>query len=611
MPTIQSMVDAAPSGGTIIVPAGTYPEGVTVNKPLTLKAGGMVYIKSPPGMAGIRIAANYVTVDGLINGVPSFDIVATRDDGIEGNNVHHVTIRGVVAHHCGESGIQFNWSEFLTVEKNITYRNGRLSWYSGISVYQCREIGGAGPEPRTIVRDNISYENWTGTTGAQTDGNGIIIDDMNSTQNSGFPAWKHQTLVENNVCLFNGSKGIAVAWSDFTTVRRNTAYGNNGDAGNTATWRGDISVQSSRDCKVENNIAVCDPTTHASSTALGSYGGENIRNTWTGNIVWPAARAVKTEGGTGATIPASGYTVVNPLMPGQTKPNTKPSQGDGTVTYTEDWTFAASDWVPAASAAASAGWRPNGVVTPPNPEPEPLPDAPNDLSPFAAMAPTNIITENAPYEVGTKFTVNKDGKITALRLYRVNADAQPVRLWKGTTKVAEGTIPGGTGWSEFAVDIPAAVGDTFIVSAGKTAAQKYAADSLLSSAVAGDGFTIPAQGGVYATTIGTLPSLVYQDSYYWVDVRFAETVVTPEPDMDELIARVGDLEALVASMAADYDPRLSALGERMATAEAGLADLNTRLAAVEEASVPDLSGIQEELARLDGRLDAISGGAAD
>src|SRR5512135_1941651 len=34
--TIQSMIDAAPDGGTVNIPSGTYTESLTVNKTLTL-----------------------------------------------------------------------------------------------------------------------------------------------------------------------------------------------------------------------------------------------------------------------------------------------------------------------------------------------------------------------------------------------------------------------------------------------------------------------------------------------------------------------------------------------------------------------------------------------
>ena len=95
------------------------------------------------------------------------------------------------------------------------------------------------------MRNNVSHDNLT-KTGNHTDGNGIIIDDFQSTQTSGFQNYTFPTLVDGNVVYNNGGKGIAVHWSDNVTIRNNTAYHNNTDNKNTGTWRGELSNQDSR-----------------------------------------------------------------------------------------------------------------------------------------------------------------------------------------------------------------------------------------------------------------------------------------------------------------------------------------------------------------------------
>ena len=89
--------------------------------------------------------------------------------------------------------------------------------------------------------------------------------------------------------------------------------------------------------------------------------------------------------------------------------------------------------------------------------------------------------------------------------------------------------------------------------------------------------------------------------------------VDPDPT---IAARLSAVEALAAStaeqaagMAAEYGQRLLMIEEKVATLQAGQADLHARLAVVEDAH--DLSGVREELSRLDARLDAISGAARD
>lgn len=312
--TINHAASTVNPGDEIIVRPGTYTETIDVNRGGT--AGAEVTIRSEiPGAALIRppegahntitINANHVTIQG-------FDIKGGGGDGIEANNVHHITIRGNTVHDSGESGIQFNQSEFILVEGNETFGNASSGWYSGISIYQCRNITGDTTTPgfRTIVRDNISYDNAT-KTGEHTDGNGIIIDDFQSTQTAGHPNYTYPTLVENNIVYQNGGKGIQVVWSDHVTVRNNTAWHNNQDPLNTGTWRGEVSNSQGSNNVWVNNIAVADPSINPNNTAFDntSYGGYVNIVTWANNIGFngiPGEVSLKTDGGNAIPDAASG-----------------------------------------------------------------------------------------------------------------------------------------------------------------------------------------------------------------------------------------------------------------------------------------------------------------
>ena len=124
--------------------------------------------------------------------------------------------------------------------------------------------------------------------GAHTDGNGIIIDDFQHKQSSGYPSYKYPTLVENNLVYQNGGKGIQVTWSDHVTVRDNTAWHNNLDQANSGTWRGEISNSQSSDNVLVNNIAVADPSVNPANTAIDStsYGGYVNKVTWANNLTF-------------------------------------------------------------------------------------------------------------------------------------------------------------------------------------------------------------------------------------------------------------------------------------------------------------------------------------
>ena len=290
----------------VVVRPGTYREAIQIDQGGS-KAGHVTLRSEVPGEALIRPPSNgwnaisvnddYVIVEG-------FDIAGARGDGIEANGVHHVEVLNNVLHGNGESGIQFNYSDFITVEGNTTFGNASDGWFSGISIYQNRNITGDTKTEgfRTIVRDNVSYDNVT-RGGQHTDGNGIIIDDFQSTQTAGYPNYTYPTLVENNLVYENGGKGIQVTWSDNVTVRGNTAYHNNLDLQNSGTWRGELSNSQSSGNTWVNNIAVADPSRNSNNTAIDdtSYGGySNDGVVWKNNLTFdgqPGRASVRTDGG--------------------------------------------------------------------------------------------------------------------------------------------------------------------------------------------------------------------------------------------------------------------------------------------------------------------------
>jgi Ca2+-binding RTX toxin-like protein len=313
--TITRAIRELDPGDEVVVKSGTYNESINIDRggaadnyvTIRSEVPGGALLRPPSGAwNGISVNANYVIVDG-------FDIKGARGDGIEANNVHHIKVLNNTISGSGESGIQFNWAEFITVEGNTTFNNASNGWFSGISIYQNRNITGDTTTTgfRTIVRDNVSYGNVT-KTGEHTDGNGIIIDDFQSTQKAGFPNYTYPTLVENNLVYENGGKGIQVTWSDYVTVRNNTAWHNNQDPLNTGTWRGELSNSQSSNNTWVNNIAVADPSVNRNNTAIDntSYGTyKNANVVWDNNITFNGTAgqaSVRTDGGNPMPTAANG-----------------------------------------------------------------------------------------------------------------------------------------------------------------------------------------------------------------------------------------------------------------------------------------------------------------
>ncbi|MBY3171038.1 choice-of-anchor Q domain-containing protein [Rhizobium laguerreae] len=328
-------------GDEVVVKAGTYNEAINIDTDgsaaadITLRSEvpGGALIRPPAGSwNAISVNANYVTVDG-------FDIGGAKGDGIEANNVHHVQILNNKVHGSGESGIQFNQSDFIRIEGNETYNNASTGWFSGISIYQNRNITGDTSTDgyRTIVRDNISHDNVT-KSGEHTDGNGIIIDDFQSTQTSGHPNYTFKTLVDNNLVYENGGKGIQVTWSDSVTVKNNTAYHNNQDPANSGTWRGELSNSASSNNIWANNIAVADPSVNKNNTAIDNTSTDSYTNNnvvWANNITYNGTAgqaSVKTDGGNAMPSAANGNKLgIDPKFSGAASDNFHLGSGSAAI----------------------------------------------------------------------------------------------------------------------------------------------------------------------------------------------------------------------------------------------------------------------------------------
>ena len=88
-----------------------------------------------------------------------------------------MTVENNLVHNCGASGIQLNDGDYLTIQGNTVYQCAFYSTLdgSGISIYEpvaSDNLAGF----HNVISNNISYAN-NNLAGAQSDGNGIIIDD--------------------------------------------------------------------------------------------------------------------------------------------------------------------------------------------------------------------------------------------------------------------------------------------------------------------------------------------------------------------------------------------------------------------------------------------------
>jgi hypothetical protein len=319
--TLQEAAILTRPGDTVFVMNGTYTNDCESCSVLEIAKSGTknkyITYKNYPGhrpvihfngWAGISIAsgASYIAVWGLEiignnekitlkqalqqpgnckskkeNFDPRFNGNGIAIEGKTKKHSHHIIIGGNKVHECGGGGIGAVHADYIIVEDNLVYNN---SWYSlfgtsGISFYQFWEYDHAQGYHNIIRRNkcfnNNSFVPWFKTCEIN-DGNGIIIDDFRNKQNgSKLGNYNSRTIIENNVCWYNGGTGIHTFQSDHVDIINNTAFCNSQGSGLKA---GQILSGLSDDNNIINNIMISDGSVPINS----NY--SNIRLTYENNL---------------------------------------------------------------------------------------------------------------------------------------------------------------------------------------------------------------------------------------------------------------------------------------------------------------------------------------
>ena len=156
----------------------------------------------------------------------------------------------------GISSIDGDW---VTVENNVCRSNCWTTIYapSGISVMGPVNFDATANAYKRLVRNNVcchnqTYEKWE-AIGKYSDGNGIILDvNQGSDQH---PATKYigRTLVQSNLSYDNGGSGIHTVTANRVDIINNTVYLNSASV---HLEYGEIFTYGSEDVRIMNNILV-------------------------------------------------------------------------------------------------------------------------------------------------------------------------------------------------------------------------------------------------------------------------------------------------------------------------------------------------------------------
>ena len=292
---LNHAVYALKAGETVLVKNGTYQESLNINKSGT--AGKPITYKAYPGhkpkieinkkeLEGILIqGVSYINVEGfeVVYTAPGADIAKGEqaDNGIDISNAgntlpHHINIKNNNVHGFPGGGIFTVLADYVTFEGNTIWQNALWAKWgnSGISMYQNVAFDQRAGY-HMIIRSNTVYKNENklpsfaiGST-TITDGNCIIIDDLRHTQKfldnkTPYPAYKFNTLIENNICYDNGARGIHVYSSDNVLARHNTLYKNQRTA---SINDGELSAYDASNVRFVNNIVYAAPGKRANGIA--------------------------------------------------------------------------------------------------------------------------------------------------------------------------------------------------------------------------------------------------------------------------------------------------------------------------------------------------------
>lgn len=279
--TLSASLGDLIAGDTLLIADGTYAENdlkvlglvSTADRPTVIRSinkWGAKIVNTNQYNVQLQIENSaHVIIDGLEVYSEGTTIATNLTTGIQIFGSNHVAVRNSFVHDCGCGGISGRESDYMTIERNIARDNAKLSEYncSGISIYQPKQLDDA-PGPHIVIRDNVVFENECRQPFAPlgfttpTDGNGIILDDFNNTQDldgDGFrnPPFVAETVVENNLAFRNGGGGIKIFEVKNATIRNNTVWHNNYVLEEFTAGLGEIGLQTvNGSMQVYNNIAI-------------------------------------------------------------------------------------------------------------------------------------------------------------------------------------------------------------------------------------------------------------------------------------------------------------------------------------------------------------------
>lgn len=203
--SIQSAINAAVAGDTIVVNSGTYSESITLNKNVILQGSGSPVI-SPSGRNGITVTASGATVQG-------FTIKGAKH-GVLVSSASSVVVKGNTITGGSGDGIRLTSANYATVSGNTLNSN-----YFGIQMFDTKGATISGNSLSTNHEIDIYMERVSDGT---VKGNSVGANAGASNQGGDGIGMRYGTnmLIDGNT-VGKHYYGIKVYYSNKTTVSNN------------------------------------------------------------------------------------------------------------------------------------------------------------------------------------------------------------------------------------------------------------------------------------------------------------------------------------------------------------------------------------------------------
>ena len=206
---LQALIDATPSGGTLLLPAGTYSGPATIDRPMVVDGGGQARIDGQQRESVLRVRTNSATIRGLIltgsgdshDRVDSAIVVEGHHNRIEDNRIEDVLF-GITLHAANHNVVARNRIRSRPVDL-ADRGDGLRIWYGTGNRIEGNDIA----QIRDVTISNSPRNRYVGNR----------IRDSRRAMNFLFA---NRSLVEGNDLQYNAT-GLTILNSDGIIIRRN------------------------------------------------------------------------------------------------------------------------------------------------------------------------------------------------------------------------------------------------------------------------------------------------------------------------------------------------------------------------------------------------------